>query len=255
MGWSIAQVARMSGVTSRTLRHYHEVGLLEPAWIGENGYRFYEEDQLLRLQRILVLRELGMGLSEIAGIMGRHTDPIEALRDHRERLLARRDHLATVIARVEHTISELQESKEKGSMRKIERPENLFSGIDGARYAEEATERYGEHWANAGQRDLVESASPEEMERMQREATAAMIRMAELMVAGTPVDDPAVFAELDGHYAALSRSWTPSVEEYTRFGEMQAEDEWFRQAYEQIAAGLAEYQRDAMAAYARARLS
>lgn len=67
MAWSITAVAKMSGVTSRTLRHYDEIGLLPPAWIGGNGYRYYEDEQLLRLQQILVLRELGVGLSEIAG--------------------------------------------------------------------------------------------------------------------------------------------------------------------------------------------
>ncbi|MFI1257366.1 MerR family transcriptional regulator, partial [Streptomyces netropsis] len=65
MAWSIADVARMSGVTSRTLRHYDEIGLLPPAWIGSNGHRYYEEADLLRLQQILLMRELDLGLREI----------------------------------------------------------------------------------------------------------------------------------------------------------------------------------------------
>ena len=60
----------MSGVTSRTLRHYHEIGLLDPAYVGANGYRYYEVEQLLRLQQILLLRELGVGLGEIADAIG-----------------------------------------------------------------------------------------------------------------------------------------------------------------------------------------
>ena len=59
--WTTAQVARMSKVTSRTLRHYDQIGLLEPARVGANGYRFYEQAQLRRLQQILLLRELGLG--------------------------------------------------------------------------------------------------------------------------------------------------------------------------------------------------
>jgi DNA-binding transcriptional MerR regulator len=69
MAWSIAEVARMSGVTSRTLRHYDQIGLLPPTWIASNGYRHYEEDDLLRLQQILLLRELGLGLAEIASVL------------------------------------------------------------------------------------------------------------------------------------------------------------------------------------------
>ncbi len=79
MAWSIVEVARMSGVTSRTLRHYDEIGLLAPAGVAANGYRYYEQDQLLRLQQILVLRELDLGLSEIAAIVNQQRDPIAAL--------------------------------------------------------------------------------------------------------------------------------------------------------------------------------
>ena len=74
MAWSIAEVARMSGVTSRTLRHYDEIGLLRPAYAAANGYRYYEQDELLRLQQILVLRELGVGLPEVRRILDAQTD-------------------------------------------------------------------------------------------------------------------------------------------------------------------------------------
>lgn len=58
MSWSIQQVARVPGVTARTLRYYDEIGLLRPADVGANGYRYYDREQLLRLQQILLLREL-----------------------------------------------------------------------------------------------------------------------------------------------------------------------------------------------------
>ncbi|MER5645110.1 MerR family transcriptional regulator [Streptosporangium sp. NPDC002524] len=255
MAWSIAQVARMSGVTSRTLRHYDEIGLLAPAWVGGNGYRHYEEDQLLRLQQILVLRELDLGLAEIKEIVDRHTDPVAALREHHRRLLGERDRLDAVARVVARTITELQESEGKGDMSKISRPENLFEGFDGARYGAEARERWPGHWERSGQQELLDTATPQEIDRMGREATAGMIRMAELMAAGTPADDPAVLAELDTHYRHMTRSWTPTAAEYAHLGRMQADDEVFRANYERIAEGLAAYMRDAMTAYAHARLS
>jgi DNA-binding transcriptional MerR regulator len=122
MAWSIAEVARMSGVTSRTLRHYDEIGLLPPAWVAGNGYRHYEEDDLLRLQQILVLRELGLGLAEIAEVLDRQTDQVEALRAHYERLLAERDRLTTLAHTVARTIAELQDGREVREMPKINRP-------------------------------------------------------------------------------------------------------------------------------------
>ncbi|MGB3437424.1 MAG: MerR family transcriptional regulator [Actinophytocola sp.] len=81
MAWSIAQVAKMSKVTSRTLRHYDEIGLLPPAWVGGNGYRYYEQEQLLRLQQILVMRELGVGLDAIKEIVQQGRDRVEVLED------------------------------------------------------------------------------------------------------------------------------------------------------------------------------
>ncbi|HKU31582.1 MAG TPA: MerR family transcriptional regulator, partial [Arthrobacter sp.] len=68
-GWTISEVAKASKVSSRTLRHYDHMGLLEPAHTGPNGYRFYGQRELLRLQRILLLRELGLGLETIGEVL------------------------------------------------------------------------------------------------------------------------------------------------------------------------------------------
>ncbi|GED97146.1 hypothetical protein nbrc107697_11850 [Gordonia crocea] len=62
MEWSIQQIARLVSTTSRTLRHYDELGLVPPSRIGSNGYRYYDEHALVRLQRVLLLRELGLGV-------------------------------------------------------------------------------------------------------------------------------------------------------------------------------------------------
>jgi DNA-binding transcriptional MerR regulator len=96
IAWSIADVARMSGVTSRTLRHYDQIGLLVPAYIGSDGR--YEEAELLRLQQILLMRELGLGLREIAAVLERQVDQVAALREHHRRLLAQRGRLDVLAA-------------------------------------------------------------------------------------------------------------------------------------------------------------
>jgi DNA-binding transcriptional MerR regulator len=250
MAWSIADVARMSGVTSRTLRHYDEIGLLPPAWVAGNGYRYYEEDDLLRLQQVLVLRELGLGLTEIARILDRQTDRIAALRAHHERLLAERDRLATLARTVAHTIAELQKGKD---MPKINKPENLFEGFAPSAYDAQARERWPEQWEES--RAFVDTLGPDDHARLQREATAQMIRMAEFMAAGAPVDDPVVLTEVDVHYQGICRFWTPNAAAYKALGQMYADDPQWKSSYDKIVTGLAEYQRDAMAAYADAELS
>ena len=69
--WSIQQIAKLAGTTSRTLRHYGDIGLLSPSSIGRNGYRYYDQAALVRLQRILLLRDLGLGLPQIADVLER----------------------------------------------------------------------------------------------------------------------------------------------------------------------------------------
>lgn len=253
MAWSIAHVARMSGVTSRTLRHYDDIGLLKPAYVGVNGYRYYEEEQLLRLQQILVLRALDVGLAEIAAAIDSEPDAVAALRRHHARLLAERDRLGRLAETVARTIAELEEGGDIVATPKINRPENLFAGFDQSQYDAEARERWPEEYERS--RRAAEGFSQEQMEQWQRELTAQMIRMADLMVAGAAPDDPIVLDEVEHHYRSLSRFWTPDANAYTCLGRMYVDDERFRANYEKITAGLAEFQRDAMAAYARTRLS
>jgi DNA-binding transcriptional MerR regulator len=253
MSWSIAEVAKVSGLTSRTLRHYDDIGLLRPAYVAGNGYRHYGPEQLLRLQQILVLRELGVGLPEIGRILDEQTDRVAALRAHHRRLLAERDRLGTLVATVARTIRELEESvHDEGGDVSVNRPENLFEGFDSSQYDEEARERWPEEFAESQRRAAAMSA--EEMERIQKETTANMVRMAELMVAGAPVDDEAVQEAVHEHYVGLCRWWTPSAEAYACVGDMYVDDPRFTATYDKIAVGLAVYYRDAIAHYARTRL-
>jgi MerR family transcriptional regulator, thiopeptide resistance regulator len=251
--WSIVEVARMSGVTSRTLRHYDEIGLLPPAGIRSNGYRYYEQEDLLRLQQILVLRELDVGLSEIAEILDQRRDPIQTLRCHYERLLQERDRLGVVARTVARTIGELENKEGIPGMTNINRPENLFEGFDPTQYDTEARERWPEQWEQSKQ--FTDTLSADDTERMQREATAAMIRMAELMTAGTDVGDAAVQAEVDSAYQSLCQMWTPNAAAFKNLGEMYVQDPRLAANYDKIAPGLAEYYRDAMGVYADTRLS
>lgn len=253
VSWSIVEVARMSGVTSRTLRHYDDIGLLPPAGIGGNGYRFYEQEELLRLQQILVLRELDLGLSEIGAILDQQRDTVQALRGHHGRLLREQDRLARVAHTVARTIDELESKKGQHGMTRINRPENLFEGFDTTQYDAEARERWPQQWEQSKQ--FTDTLSAADTERMQREQTAAMIRMAEFMTAGTDVGDTAVQAEVDDAYRAICQMWTPNAEAFKNLGQMYVDDPRFTATYDQIAPGLAEYYRDAMAAYADARLS
>lgn len=252
MDWPIAEVARMSGVTARTLRHYDEIGLLPPARIGTNGHRYYEEPQLLRLQQILVLRALALGLPEIGRVLAEQVDEVEALRGHHRRLLAERDRLDALAGTVSRTIAELEQSRKDGQPMTINRPENLFDGVTPAQY-QETLRDFPEHAQAVARR--VAGMSPHDVEAGQRERTAQMVRLAELMAAGHRVDAEPVQCEIDAQYRTLTALRTVTVDEYRAMGRSCVDNDAWRTAYEAIAPGLAAYQRDAIETYATTRLS
>ncbi|MEJ6488552.1 TipAS antibiotic-recognition domain-containing protein [Leucobacter sp. USCH14] len=155
---SVQAVARAAGTTSRTLRHYDRVGLLPPTLVGANGYRYYDDRALLRLQRILLLRELGLGLDAIARVLaaqdahgGAEADPdrdapsdeAEILQTHLAILHGERERLARQIAAVERTIAALQDTTETSTTRGALMSENIFDGFDHARHREEVEKRWG----------------------------------------------------------------------------------------------------------------
>ncbi len=137
--WSIQEIARIAGTTSRTLRHYDGIGLLTPARIAHNGYRHYDQAALVRLQRILLLRDLGLGLAQIAEVLGPSRGPAaeaSALRTHLAYLREEQLRLTRQIASVESTIAALKEGKELMA-------ENMFDGFDHTQHREEVEERWG----------------------------------------------------------------------------------------------------------------
>ena len=136
MLWSIQEIAKLAGTTSRTLRHYDETGLLRPSSIGSNGYRHYDEAALVRLQRILLLRQLGLGLPAIAEVLDNERDEKHALRGHLDWLRQEQDRLARQIASVELTIETLEGGEQLMA-------ENMFDGFDHTQYKEEVEQRWG----------------------------------------------------------------------------------------------------------------
>lgn len=136
MDWSIQQIAALAGTTSRTLRHYDDIGLLPPSRIAANGYRHYDAEALHRLQRILLLRELGLGLPAIAGILDRPVGTAEALGAHVDWLRQERARLDRQIASVEHTITTITEGG-------VAMPRDMFDGFDHTAHREEVERRWG----------------------------------------------------------------------------------------------------------------
>ncbi|HEX8450490.1 MAG TPA: MerR family transcriptional regulator [Longimicrobium sp.] len=141
MAYTVKQVARLSGVSVRTLHFYDEEGLLKPAYTGANGYRFYEEPQLLTLQQILFYRELGFELRQIRELLGRADfQRVDALRAHRVALEERLARSRRLLETIDHTIDHLEGRKPMND-------EQIFAGFTvGA-----GDDRFGERVRLAGE--------------------------------------------------------------------------------------------------------
>src|SRR5512145_2057948 len=163
--FTVKQLSKLAGVTPRTLHHYDAIGLLKPSRVGDNGYRYYGEESVLRLQQILFYRELGIPLEDIKKIMERRDfDVMGALRSHKEALQKQVARLNRLIHTVDNTINHL-----KGNT--IMSEKSLFEGFseeEQEKYAAEAEELYGAENVRASMQKW-KAYSPDEKKRIMEE--------------------------------------------------------------------------------------
>ncbi len=106
--YTVKQLCDLAGVTPRTLHYYDQIDLLKPSEVGDNGYRYYDDAALLRLQQILFYRELDVGLLQIKDVLDAPDfDLVTSLQGHRDALLARINRLQTLVQTVDSTIMHL----------------------------------------------------------------------------------------------------------------------------------------------------
>ncbi|AJT41503.1 MerR family transcriptional regulator [Psychromicrobium lacuslunae] len=249
--WSIAELAKMSKVSSRTLRHYHQIGLLQPAWTAANGYRYYQQPELIRLQRILLLRELDLGLETIAEVLRGQTDELEALGTHHRWLLAERDRMSQLAQTVQSTMTSLtggESYRKEGIMNAAK----MFEGFDKNPYQEEAVQRWGEEAVERANASWAKM-SGNEREAALAEAEAINVELADCQQAGLAVEDERVQAAVARHYRWIKLSWTPTAESYLGLGQLYIDDDRFRRNFEKVGA-TPEYLLAAMKVYAAENL-
>ena len=112
MAYTVKQLSKLSGVTVRTLHFYEEIALLKPAYFGSNGYRYYEEPQLLQLQQILFFKELGFTLKQIQKVAGKSDfDQLAALYSHRQALSKEWEKIGLLLKTIDKTIKHVKGKK------------------------------------------------------------------------------------------------------------------------------------------------
>ena len=127
MAYTVKNLSELSGVTVRTLHFYEEAGLLKPAYYGSNGYRYYEESQLLQLQQILFFKELGLTIKQISKVLGRSDfDQLAALHAHRKALSQEKEKIERLIETIDGTIKHLKGKKKMKAMGNVNVPSDVF---------------------------------------------------------------------------------------------------------------------------------
>jgi DNA-binding transcriptional MerR regulator len=209
----VGDLARRTGLTVRTLHHYDEIGLLVPSRRSAAGYRQYDDADLLRLQQIMLQRELGLPLEEIRRCLD---DPKF---DRRQALLAQRSQLeqrarqtADMLRAVDRALELLGQLEQENPMDRKE----LFNGFQHPPHAEEARQRWGhtDAYAEAGRRTRGYSA--EDWQRFAAEQSALLADAFALLSAGQPPDGAAARAVAERHRLSIDHWFYPCDHERHR---------------------------------------
>lgn len=243
MSYHVQDVARLSGVTVRTLHHYDRIGLLVPAGRSDAGYRLYGENDLLRLQQILTWRALGFSLAEIKRVLDEPGfDRTRALRHQREALRSRAAEFLAMSRSVDRTL----ESLEGGGTVAVE---NMFDGFDPAQYEDEVRENWGDTDAYRESKRRTAKYSQDDWKRIQREAAEIYERLATHMSAGLSPDAEEVAAVAETHRKHIDRWYYPcSRETHAALADLYTADPRFTAAIDGERPGLARFLADAIKA-------
>lgn len=249
MEYTVKKLAQLSGVSSRTLRYYDQIGLLKPARINASGYRIYGQKEVDLLQQILFYRELEFSLKEIKQIMN---DPafneMDALKSHYNNLKKKRNRLDKIIATLEMTIINKEGEKPMRDKDKFEGFKEKLIHDNEQKYGKEIREKYGEEAVNASNAKLrqMSQADYQAMAKLEEE-------MLSLLEKAYATGDPA--SELAQKAAAKHKEWLMyswphySKDKHAGLAEMYVADERFTAHYDKRVKGGAQFLRDAILIY------
>ena len=251
MEYTVNKLAGISGVSTRTLRYYDEIGLLKPAKIRSNGYRIYGKAEVDKLQQILFYREMGISLGEINKLLSESNgDRIEALENHRKALCSKKERIETLIETVDKTIRSMKGEIKMKDYEKFEGFKRNLVDENEQKYGNEIRSKYGDKAVDASNGKVMKMTN-EQYADAQRLSTEINETLAVAMDSGDPA------GELAQRACHLHRQWICmfwgegmyTKEAHRGLGQMYVEDERFKVYYDSIAEGCAEFLSKALDAY------
>jgi MerR family transcriptional regulator, thiopeptide resistance regulator len=249
VGYSVSEVAALSGVTVRTLHHYDQIGILSPGRQSPNGYRRYDDGDLDKLRQILFYRELGFPLDEVATILK------DAPADQSVHLRRQHRLLRDRIARLERLVAIVEKEMEARQMGISLTPEErfeVFGDFEPEDYAEEAEQRWGNTEAYRQSQRRVATYTKEDWQELKSQSADIDRRLAVALEAGATPNDAEAMDLAEEHRMHITRWFYDCGYEIHRgLGDMYVGDPRFTARYEGIAPGLAQFLHDAIHANAR----
>ncbi|WP_033844570.1 MerR family transcriptional regulator [Geobacillus icigianus] len=247
--YTVHELAKLAGVTSRTLRYYDQIGLLKPARLSDAGYRLYGPREVDRLQQILFYRELGVDLETIKQIIHSPSfDELKALREHRQQLLEKRRHLDALIASVEQTIAAKEGGISMSDEEKFAAFKEQLIEENERKYGEEIRRKYGDEHVDRSN-DRLRKMTKEQVDEAERLSQEVLEALKEAMQDGDPAGEAAQRAA-DLHRQWLCFWWDHySKEAHAGLARLYVEDERFKAYYDQVHPGAAEFLKEAIWIY------
>jgi DNA-binding transcriptional MerR regulator len=251
--YQIKDVAALSGLSARALHHYDTIGLLVPSARTPAGYRLYDDDDVLRLQQIVIGRELGLSLEDIRrSLDDPRFDRREALLAQRAQLEQRARKAAEMIGAVDAAIAAIdgQRTEEpKVDMKKI------FAGFDPDEYADEAKERWANTEAYKISMRRTKSYTEADWAKLRDEQSAIYADAFAALQAGKSPDDPAALDVAERHRLSIDRWFYPcSAEMHRGLADMYEADQRFADNIDKHGAGLTKFLVAAIRANGRTRI-
>ena len=243
--YTVKQLSRLAGVTPRTLHYYDEIGLLKPSRMGDNGYRYYGEETILRLQQILLYRKMEVPLGEIQALMGQADfDTQKALLEHREKLVQKIDQLNQIVQTVDETILYLKGLKPMSD-------KQLFSGLSEeqqAEYEKEAMRTYDPETVKVSNVQWKRYPAAKKQQILD-EGNQIYADLAAALPEGA--DSPKVQAIVERWRRHIGYFWTPNLDQLLGLAELYNEDARFKANFDRIHPDLAEFLRKAIQIYVK----
>lgn len=242
--YTVKALAKLAGISVRTLHHYDKIGLLHPGERTEKGYRIYEKAELLRLQQILFYKELGFSLNEIKDILD---DPgfdlIKALEFHKKEIQEHQKRLTHLIQTINKTIHSL---KNPTNMLTDEEMYEGFKKEEVKAMREEVIQRWGEEQLLETEA-RIRKMGKEGWNDVKKKGEEINQLLAELM--GLSPDHPQVQQAVALHHRQLNHYYEVSAERYKGLGQLYVEDERFKAYYDKYKPGLALFLQKAINIY------